>query len=366
MTRNFLLASIALTATAPAQVKKTLTIGDPAPPLKVEAWVKGAPFKIEKGKVYVVEFWATWCGPCIESMPRLSALADKMKGKVQIVSVNMSDRSPAGESSPGSKIHVDRISKWVKANTSKMRYNVALDDSKSTMASTWMGAAKQTGIPCAFVVNQQGQIAWIGHPDMGLDKVVEAVYAKKFDMKDARNRHSISMKVPLQAEADKEALRKLARKGDLEEIEKVYMTRVKATGHPDFAATSLIAYELSKTHRSVALKFIENRAGSDQKGENTMYGGTLVYISPNFKGTKEAGDLVKLSLQTANTVRPENAAIEYAYHARVLLALGDKARAKEWLDKATSKLSSYEPAEYRHNMKKYIEDSKKRVAMGGQ
>src|SRR5262245_4846889 len=52
-----------------------LTIGSTAPELKINTWVKGDPVAgIEKGKMYVVEFWGTACGPCIKCMPHLSNL----------------------------------------------------------------------------------------------------------------------------------------------------------------------------------------------------------------------------------------------------------------------------------------------------
>ena len=56
--------------------------GDPAPPLKVSKWLQGEPVKaFEPGKVYVVEFWATWCGPCIAFMPHLAELQAEYKDK---------------------------------------------------------------------------------------------------------------------------------------------------------------------------------------------------------------------------------------------------------------------------------------------
>ena len=68
----------------------TLSIGDDAPALDISHWVKGNQVEaFEEGKVYVVEFWATWCGPCRMSMPHLSSLQEKYADyDVTIVSVS--------------------------------------------------------------------------------------------------------------------------------------------------------------------------------------------------------------------------------------------------------------------------------------
>src|SRR5438270_13996920 len=69
-------------ATPPQEPKASLKIGDPAPPLKASRWLQGDEVRaFEPGKVYVVEFWATWCGPCIAFMPSLAELQAEYKDK---------------------------------------------------------------------------------------------------------------------------------------------------------------------------------------------------------------------------------------------------------------------------------------------
>lgn len=156
-----------------------LGIGDPSPKLEVKEFVKGDPVKsFEKGKVYVVEFWATWCGPCRTSIPHLSELQKKYKDAVFIgVSVFERDQS--------------KVKPFVEEMGDKMAYRVAMDDvgegkgAEGKMAKNWMEASEQGGIPTAFIVNGEGKIAWLGHP-MEMDKPLEQIVAGKWDLAKAK------------------------------------------------------------------------------------------------------------------------------------------------------------------------------------
>jgi thiol-disulfide isomerase/thioredoxin len=82
-----LMAGVVLAGSAGAA---SLKIGDPAPSLDVGSWVQGEPVKgFETGRVYVVEFWATWCGPCKASIPHLNELYEEFKDKGVVVSARM-------------------------------------------------------------------------------------------------------------------------------------------------------------------------------------------------------------------------------------------------------------------------------------
>jgi thiol-disulfide isomerase/thioredoxin len=154
----------------------TLKPGDPAPPLAVDKWVKGEPVKqLEKGKVYVIECWATWCGPCVQAIPHVTELQKKYKDKdLVVIGMNIWENDDAA------------VEPFVKKMGDKMDYRVAMDDKtgggRGKMAETWMAAAGQNGIPCSFIVDRDTKIAWIGHP-MQMDRPLEQIIAGKFDAK---------------------------------------------------------------------------------------------------------------------------------------------------------------------------------------
>lgn len=158
------------------EARKILRIGDKAPKPQLAEILKGdkdfEPFP--EGKVTVMEFWATWCGPCRAGMPHISELQAKYADKGLTI-IGVSREEP--------KVVKDFLAKpeWDK----KTSYTMALDDDSKTN-NAYMKAANRNGIPCAFVVDQEGRVAWIGHP-MSMDGPLDRIIEGKWDVAKARS-----------------------------------------------------------------------------------------------------------------------------------------------------------------------------------
>lgn len=154
---------------AAPEAAATLGVGDPAPALNLVDWFNGEPASGGfEGKVHVVEFWATWCGPCRVSMPHLSELQESYGDQVTVIGITDEDPSMveaflASEATDGRP--------WSEV----IKYHLATDNNQAT-SFAYMKAANQFGIPTAFIVGRDAKIKWIGHPgriDGPLREVVE-------------------------------------------------------------------------------------------------------------------------------------------------------------------------------------------------
>jgi thiol-disulfide isomerase/thioredoxin len=142
-------------------------LGQKAAALEGLTYVKSDPVSFEEGKVYVVEFWATWCGPCRTSIPHLTEVQKQFKDKgVTVIGI--------------SNEKAETVKPFVEKMGEKMDYTVAIDNERK-VNDAYMDAFNQRGIPTAFIVDAKGNIAWVGHPLGGMDEVLEQVVAGTFN-----------------------------------------------------------------------------------------------------------------------------------------------------------------------------------------
>jgi thiol-disulfide isomerase/thioredoxin len=125
-------------------------IGREMPELKVSAWATDKVITQEEleGKPYVLEFWATWCGPCRVSIPHLNELYQRL-GIFGVPIIGLSDET------------LDLVKPF--AEQMGMMYYVGVSDD--------MSGLDFRGIPFAAVAGADGTVVWAGHP---MDPAFEA------------------------------------------------------------------------------------------------------------------------------------------------------------------------------------------------
>ena len=144
-------------------------VGKPAPDFKLDLLTDGKSFKLSesKGKVVVLDFWATWCGPCLQAMPQVDKVTREFKDQgVELVAVNLQE-SP----------------KQIKAmlERHKLDMPVALD-TDGAIAQKY----KANAIPQTVIINRDGTVArlFVGGGQHFDDQLREALKAVLSGVKD--------------------------------------------------------------------------------------------------------------------------------------------------------------------------------------
>ncbi|MGC4013046.1 MAG: TlpA disulfide reductase family protein [Luteolibacter sp.] len=164
--KPFLILSSAIAMVSSAYA---LQAGDSVTPeaLGQAKFVQGSvPKEWEPGKLYFIECWATWCGPCIASIPHVNELHKKYADKgLRVIGLNVWDDGP-----------YEKVEKFVKAKGEGMSYPVAFVGRGGAFETGWLKPAGVTGIPHTFLV-RDGKLLATQHPGQLTDEVIEKLLA---------------------------------------------------------------------------------------------------------------------------------------------------------------------------------------------
>jgi thiol-disulfide isomerase/thioredoxin len=134
-----------------------LKVGDKAPEIVITNWIQNVPkSKDLKGKFIIIDFWATWCAPCLESVPHMNDLVDKYKSRKDLVFLAITDENAEKVNRMLKRVHFSSI--------------VVADTSRKTSKDY-----KATSIPMCVVIDDKNQIQWVGHAAKLTKETIEAI-----------------------------------------------------------------------------------------------------------------------------------------------------------------------------------------------
>jgi thiol-disulfide isomerase/thioredoxin len=118
-------------------------IGKPAPDLSIQTLNGKGSVSLSSlsGKIAIIDFWATWCGPCKVSLPKLDEISRKWPGKVEVVGVSVDDEQTG-------------VADFAKSNG--VTFPIGWDDGHA-IANRW----KVEKMPTSFIIDGSGTVRYI-------------------------------------------------------------------------------------------------------------------------------------------------------------------------------------------------------------
>lgn len=163
MKNKILLIIITLLGSNVASSQNELVVGKMAPNINITDYIFNTPSdKNFKNKFILLEFWATWCGPCLEEVPRLNKFQEKFKSKKDFVFISITNEKP------------DKVLRTLK----RIPFNsiVVSDQTGKTFKNFIEDKDGSYSIPKTILIDNKGIVKWIGSPydlnDLILDKFI--------------------------------------------------------------------------------------------------------------------------------------------------------------------------------------------------
>jgi thiol-disulfide isomerase/thioredoxin len=302
-------------ATTQAAVVAAVDIGDPAPALAIGSWVQGDPVTaFDRDHAYLLEFWATWCGPCQAAIPHVNEIHRTFASKgLVVIGQNVRETMTPAE-----------VKAFVAAKGDGMSYRVALDDvshdPEGAMDTTWLKASGQKGIPASILVGKDGRIAWMGHPMMLTDRIISDVLAGTYDLAQAKRDHAFmqALKACDNAIGENDWTKAIALRDDL---------ATRAADPEQKRVITLLTFRLQFLRGDLTAACAAAQSLVDDKADVDLYGG-LAWVILTAKDLKPEHIAVgrRLAQRASDATQGKNAAIQDTL-ARALFLSGERDKA---------------------------------------
>ncbi|KAK3847680.1 MAG: hypothetical protein J3R72DRAFT_430559 [Linnemannia gamsii] len=129
-------------------------------------FVSGPTFNGE-GRVILLDFWASWCDPCVQAGPEMSDLADEFEGRIMVIGIN--NESIFGVTKPAD---VDHLNTFLHDNQEGFRYTIYIDNDEGHAKESVYNPAGYRGIPCVVLL-VDGIVTYVGSPQENFRSVLE-------------------------------------------------------------------------------------------------------------------------------------------------------------------------------------------------
>ncbi len=131
--------------------------------------IKGTTVSIKglKGKVVVIDFWATWCKPCVDEMPKMKKIYAEYHDKgVEFIGVSLDQPKEQGG--------LDKLKKFVADKEIPWSQYYQGNGWESEFSKSW----GVSGIPCMFIVDQEGKLVTVEGREQ-IEKLIPELLKKK-------------------------------------------------------------------------------------------------------------------------------------------------------------------------------------------
>lgn len=139
--------------------QSNIHVGQQSPPIYISTWIKNEPQdKNLTNKFIVLEFWATWCGPCLAAVPHMNALQEKFK-RSDLYFISLTDEP------------VDKVQRTL--NRIDFHSMVVNDLTQKTLIQFGNGKDGLDSYPLTVLIDNKGLIRWIGEPQNLTDQIIQ-------------------------------------------------------------------------------------------------------------------------------------------------------------------------------------------------